>query len=56
MRHLSDARDERPRTALLLAAGMLIFVSAAALGFGLVLTLPLCTGALTFAYDDLFER
>ena len=41
---------------LLIAAGMLIFVSAAALGFGLVLTLPLCTGALTFAYDDLFDR
>jgi hypothetical protein len=41
---------------LLLAAGMLIFVSAAALGFGLVLTLPLCTGALAFAYQDLFDR
>jgi hypothetical protein len=39
---------------LLLAAGMLLFVSAAALGFGLVLTLPLCTAALMFAYDDLF--
>ena len=39
---------------LLLAAGMLLFISAAALGFGLVLTLPLCTGALMFAYDDLF--
>lgn len=41
---------------LLMAAGMLIFVSAIALGFGLVLTLPLCTGALTYAYDDLFNR
>jgi hypothetical protein len=39
---------------LLLAAGMLLFISAAALGFGLVLTLPLCTAALMFAYDDLF--
>ena len=40
---------------LLMAAGMLIFVSAIALGFGLVLTLPLCTGALTYAYEDLFN-
>ena len=41
---------------LLMAAGMLIFVSAIALGFGLVLTLPLCTGALVYAYEDLFNR
>ena len=41
---------------LLMAAGMLIFVSAIALGFGLVLTLPLCTGALAYAYEDLFNR
>jgi hypothetical protein len=39
---------------LLLAAGMLLFVSALAFGFGLVLTLPLCTAALMFAYEDLF--
>jgi uncharacterized membrane protein len=41
---------------LLMAAGMLIFVSAIALGFGLVLTLPLCTGAMAYAYEDLFNR
>ena len=41
---------------LLMAAGILIFVSARALGFGLVLTLPLCTGALAYAYEDLFNR
>lgn len=39
---------------LLTSAGLLIFISAAALGFGLVLTLPLCTGAVTYAYEDLF--
>lgn len=39
---------------LLLAAGLLITVSWVALGVGLVLTLPLCTGALAFAYEDLF--
>jgi len=39
---------------LLLAAGMLITVSWVALGVGLVLTLPLCTGAVAFAYEDLF--
>lgn len=43
-----------PVFGLLLAAGMLLFISAAALGVGLVLTLPLCTGALMFAYMDLF--
>jgi hypothetical protein len=41
---------------LLLAAGLLLVVSALALGFGLVLTLPLCTAALMFAYEDLFGR
>jgi hypothetical protein len=45
-----------PTFGLLIAAGMLIFVSAAALGFGLVLTLPLCTAALMFAYEDLFSE
>jgi hypothetical protein len=39
---------------LLLAAGMLLFLSGLAFGFGLVLTLPLCTAALMFAYEDLF--
>jgi len=39
---------------LLLAAGMLLFISASALGVGLVLTLPLCTAALMFAYEHLF--
>ncbi|MFN7983949.1 MAG: hypothetical protein U0Q11_19040 [Vicinamibacterales bacterium] len=39
---------------LLLAAGLLITVSWVALGVGLVLTLPLCTGAVAFAYEDLF--
>lgn len=43
-----------PAFGLLLAAGMLIFISARAYGFGLVLTLPLCTAALMFAYEDLF--
>ena len=41
---------------LLLAAGLLLVVSALAYGFGLVLTLPLCTAALMFAYEDLFSR
>jgi hypothetical protein len=45
-----------PTFGLLLAAGMLLFISARAFGFGLVLTLPLCTGALMFAYEDLFSR
>jgi uncharacterized membrane protein len=45
-----------PTLGLLLAAGMLIFISATAFGFGLVLTIPLCTGALMFAYEDLFGR
>ena len=45
-----------PIFGLLLAAGMLLFVSAAALGVGLVLTLPLCTGALMYAYEDLFDQ
>lgn len=40
---------------LLLAAGMLLFVSGLAFGFGLVLTLPLCTAAMMFAYEDLFS-
>ncbi len=39
---------------LLVAAGMLIFASAQLYGFLLVLTLPLCTAALMFGYDDLF--
>jgi hypothetical protein len=39
---------------LLLAAGMLLFLSAAAFGVALVLTLPLCTAALMFAYEDMF--
>ncbi len=43
-----------PALGLLLAAGMLIFISARAYGLGLVLTLPLCTAALMFAYEDLF--
>lgn len=43
-----------PAFGLLLAAGMLIFISARAYGLGLVLTLPLCTAALMFAYEDLF--
>ena len=39
---------------LLVAAGMLLFISAQLYGFLLVLTLPICTAALMFAYDDLF--
>ncbi len=39
---------------LLVAAGMLLFASAQLYGFLLVLTLPICTAALMFAYDDLF--
>lgn len=39
---------------LLVAAGMLLFASAQLYGFLLVLTLPLCTAALMFAYEDLF--
>ncbi len=39
---------------LLVAAGMLLFISAQLYGFMLVLTLPICTAALMFAYDDLF--
>jgi hypothetical protein len=39
---------------LLLAAGMLLFISGLAFGVGLVLTLPLCTAALMFAYEDMF--
>jgi hypothetical protein len=45
-----------PTFGLLLAAGMLLFLSGLALGFGLVLTLPLCTAALMFAYEDLFGQ
>jgi hypothetical protein len=41
---------------LLLAAGLLLVISAVAFGFGLVLTLPLCTAALMFAYEDLFSN
>ena len=39
---------------LMLAAGLLLAVSALAFGVGLVLALPLCTAALMFAYEDLF--
>ncbi len=39
---------------LLIAAGMLLFISAQLYGFLLILTLPICTAALMFAYDDLF--
>jgi uncharacterized membrane protein len=47
-------RNWFPTFGLLLAAGMLIVVSMLAYGFGLILTLPLCTAALMFAYEDLF--
>ncbi|HUR32233.1 MAG TPA: DUF4339 domain-containing protein [Vicinamibacterales bacterium] len=39
---------------LLLASGLLILISSIALGIGLIVTLPLCTAALMFAYTDLF--
>ncbi len=39
---------------LLVAAGMVLFLSAQLYGVPLVLTLPICTAALMFAYDDLF--
>jgi uncharacterized membrane protein len=39
---------------LLLAGGIMLFLSALAFGIGLVITLPLCTAALMFAYEDLF--
>lgn len=41
---------------LLLAAGLLLVASALLFGVGLVLTLPLCTAAIMFAYEDLFGR
>jgi len=48
-------RQWLPTFGLLLAAGVLLVASAVAFGVGLVLTLPLCTAALMFAYEDLFE-
>lgn len=39
---------------LLLAAGMLLYVSTRLFGFLLVVTLPLCTAAIIVAYEDLF--
>jgi hypothetical protein len=39
---------------LLVAAGMLLFISAQLYGFLLVVTLPLCTAALMYAYAELF--
>jgi hypothetical protein len=41
---------------LLLAAGMLLFLSTRLFGVLLVVTLPLCTAALMVAYEDLFGR
>ena len=41
---------------LLFAAGLLLLVPARWFVFGLVLTLPVCTAALMFAYEDLFSR
>ena len=40
---------------LLFAAGLLLIVPARWFVFGLVLTLPVCTAALMFAYEDLFS-
>ena len=40
---------------LLFAAGLLLIIPARWFIFGLVLTLPLCTAALMFAYEDLFS-
>lgn len=40
---------------LLFAAGLLLLVPARWFVFGLVLTLPVCTAALMFAYEDLFS-
>ena len=39
---------------LLFAAGLLLIIPARWFIFGLVLTLPVCTAALMFAYEDLF--
>lgn len=41
---------------LLLAAGLLLIGSAMLFGVGLIVTLPLCTAAIMFAYEDLFGR
>ena len=41
---------------LLLAAGLLLVGSAMLFGVGLIVTLPLCTAAIMFAYEDLFGR
>jgi hypothetical protein len=41
---------------LLLAAGMLLIIAAAALGFGLVLAFPLSIGALMVGYEEMFSR
>ena len=40
---------------LLFAAGLLLLIPARWFIFGLVLTLPVCTAALMFAYEDLFS-
>jgi len=40
---------------LLFAAGLMLIVPARWFIFGLVLTLPVCTAALMFAYEDLFS-
>jgi hypothetical protein len=41
---------------LLFAAGLLLIIPARWFVFGLVLTLPLCTAALMFAYEDMFTN
>lgn len=43
-----------PTFGLLLAAGMLLYISSEFFYFGLVLTLPICTAAMMYAYEDLF--
>ena len=45
-----------PTLGLLLAAGMLLIIAAAALGFGLVLAFPLSIGALMIGYEVMFSR
>jgi hypothetical protein len=40
---------------LLLAAGLLLFACARFIPVALVLVLPICTGALMYAYEDLFK-
>ena len=45
-----------PTLGLLLAAGMLLIIAAAALGFGLVLAFPLSVGALMIGYEVMFSR